>query len=72
VQSRGAWMALSIITGLLMIVLGGLFLASAPRGLRGRCARPSGRWAPARGALAADGEDSEKVRDDTGHNVGAT
>jgi uncharacterized membrane protein HdeD (DUF308 family) len=27
-QSRGAWMALSIITGLLMIVLGGLFLAS--------------------------------------------
>ena len=26
-QSRGAWMALSIITGLLMIVLGGLFLA---------------------------------------------
>ena len=27
-QSRGAWMALSIITDLLMIVLGGLFLAS--------------------------------------------
>ena len=27
-QSRGAYMALSIITGLLMIVLGGLFLAS--------------------------------------------
>ncbi len=26
-QSRGAWMALSIITGLLMIVLGGVFLA---------------------------------------------
>jgi len=26
-QSRGAYMALSIITGLLMIVLGGLFLA---------------------------------------------
>lgn len=26
-QSRGAWMALSFITGLLMIVLGGLFLA---------------------------------------------
>jgi uncharacterized membrane protein HdeD (DUF308 family) len=27
-QSRGAWMALSFITGLLMIVLGGLFVAS--------------------------------------------
>lgn len=27
-QSRGAWMALSFITGLLMIILGGLFVAS--------------------------------------------